>query len=172
MVLRIALDMDDTLAGTLKHVFRMYRRPVPKEWMFYNNNAGGISYEKMMRDIRSTWERHWGEISPMEPGQAAIARKLSELGSIDIVTVGFLGPKFEWLKLHGIKYDEMVSVCKGQDKAKLDYDVFIDDSPANYQSFKEAGKECMLFDAPYNQNVDAEHRIMSLSEAADIIRTL
>ncbi len=170
-MIRIALDLDDTLAGTLIHVFRMYRRPVPKDWMFYGGSSG-ISYEKFMRDIKSTWEKHWGEIRPIEPGQAAIVRKLSELGSIDIVTVGFPGQKAEWLRMHGIPYNEMVPVRKGQDKAKLDYDVFIDDSPANFQAFREAGKRCMLFDAEYNQDVDAEHRIRSLGEAADIIQTV
>ena len=168
MVLRIALDMDDTLAATLKHVFGTYGRPIPTEWMFYKN-GGNISYEKMMRDIKRTWERRWGEIRPIEPGLAAIVEELNGLGKVDIVTVGFQEQKAEWLRLHGIKYDELVPVRDGRDKAKLDYDVFIDDSPANYQSFLEAGKTCILFDAPYNQDIDTIYRIRSLGEAAAII---
>ena len=167
MVLRIALDMDDTLAGTLRHIFRVYRRPVPKIWSFYN--AGSISYDKFMRDVKSTWERHWGEVSPVEPGQAAMVDALREIGTVDIVTVGFPGPKSEWLRLHGVQYDEMVSVREGKDKAKLDYDIFIDDSPANFQSFKEAGKQCILFDAEYNRSVRTEFRIKSLAEAASMV---
>ena len=168
MVLRIALDMDDTLTATLRHVFGTYGLPIPTEWMFYNS-GGNISYEKMMRDIKRTWERRWGEIRPIEPGLAAIVEKLNGLGKVDIVTVGFPEQKAEWLKLHGIQYDELVPVRDGRDKAKLDYDVFIDDSPANYQSFKEAGKTCILFDAPYNRDINTEHRIKSLGEAAAII---
>lgn len=170
MVLRIAVDMDDTLAGTLRHVFRMYRRPIPNTWRFYD--SGGISYEKLMRDIKSTWTRHWGEIAPMEPGQFGAMNDLNGLGTVDIVTVGLAGPKTEWLKLHGIRHNEVVEVRDGRDKAKLDYDVFIDDSPVNFQAFKEAGKCCVLFDAEYNQDIDTEFRVRSLAEAVCVIRSL
>lgn len=165
---KIALDMDDTLAGTIRHVFAMYRRPVPKIWQFSNV----MLYEKFMQDIKRSWEMHWGQIRPMEPGQAGMVRTIAGLGTIDIVTIDFLGQKAEWLKLHGIRCHDMVSVRRGEDKATLDYDVFIDDSPVNFQAFKEAGKPCVLFDAPYNRNVDAEYRITSLGQAAAMIRRM
>ncbi len=92
------------------------------------------------------------------------------MGRVDIVTVGFPDQKSKWLKLHGIEYDGLVQVRAGGDKAKLDYDIFIDDSPVNFQAFEEAGKPCILFDAPYNKSIDAEYRITSLWQAADMIR--
>ena len=164
--LKIALDMDDTIAGTIRHVFAVYRKPAPKIWQFSNV----MLYEKFMRDVKISWEMHWGQIRPMEPGQAGMVRNIAEFGEVDIVTVDFPGQKAEWLKLHGIRYHDMVSVRRGQDKAALDYDVFIDDSPVNFQAFKEAGKPCVLFDAPYNLDVDAEYRITSLDQAADVLR--
>ena len=171
MTFSIALDMDDTLAGTFKHLFRMYRRPVPTTWLFYND-SGNISYDKFMRDVKNTWYRHWGEISPIESGQAAVVKDLCTIGTVDIVTVGFPESKAEWAKMHRIRYNEMISVSSGHDKAKLDYDVFIDDSPVNFQAFKEAGKQCILFDAEYNRDVDAKYRIKSLKEAPAIVRKM
>ena len=162
---KIAVDMDDTLAGTVKHVFRMYRKPMPQTWQM-----PGISHEKFIRDVRITWEKHWGELAPLEPGQPRIMRELCGIGIVDIVTVGLAGPKGEWLKMHGLEHDEVVTVLAGHDKAKLDYDVFIDDSPVNFQAIREAGKTCILFDATYNRDVDAEFRIMSLAEAVPLVR--
>lgn len=171
MTFRIALDMDDTLAGTLRHVFRMYKRPIPKTWSFYNENDS-ITYDKFIRDIKNIWTKHWGEISPMESGQSAIVKSLREIGTVDIVTVGFPELKAEWARMHGIQYNNLISVNNGTDKASLNYDVFIDDSPVNFQVCKEAGKQCILFDAEYNQDIDARFRIKSLKEAIDIARKL
>ena len=171
MTFRISLDMDDTLAGTLRHLFRMYRRSMPTTWLFYNEQ-GGIQYNKFIQDVKNTWYRHWGEISPIESGQAAVVKELCTIGTVDIVTVGFPEPKAEWARMHGIRHNELISVNSGQDKANLDYDVFIDDSPVNFQAFKEAGKQCILFDAEYNQDVDAKYRIKSLKESVNIVRSL
>ena len=171
MTFSIALDMDDTLAGTLRHLFRMYKRPIPTTWLFYND-SNNIQYSKFIRDVKNTWYRHWGEISPVESGQAAVVKELSTIGTVDIVTVGSPESKAEWARMHGIQHNELISVNSGQDKAKLDYDVFIDDSPVNFQAFKEAGKQCILFDAEYNQDVDAKHRIKSLKEAPAIVRKM
>ena len=165
MEFKIAVDMDDTLAGTVKHVFHMYRKPMPQEWQM-----PGISHEKFIRDVRITWERHWGELAPVEPGQPKVMRELCNIGIVDIVTVGLAKPKKAWLKMHGLEHNEVVEVFSGADKAKLDYDVFIDDSPVNFQAIKEAGKKCILFDATYNRDVDAEFRIRSLAEAVPLVR--
>ena len=168
MEFKIAVDMDDTLAGTTKHVFRMYRKPMPQTWHF--NAGNGISKEKFIRDVKSTWERRWGELAPVEPKQAGVMQVLNRIGTVDVVTVGLAGPKKEWLKMHGVEYNELVVVLAGRDKAKLDYDVFIDDSPENFQAIEEAGKRCILFDARYNQDVDAEYRIRSLAAAVPLVR--
>ena len=171
MTFRIALDMDDTLSGTLRHLFKRYRRPVPTTWLFYNDSRS-IESTKFIRDIKNTWYRHWGEISPVESGQAKAVKELGELGTVDIVTVGFPEPKAEWAKMHSIRYNKLVSVNHGTDKAGMDYDIFIDDSPVNFQAFEEAGKTCILFDAEYNRNVKAKYRIKSLKEAVDIVRKI
>ena len=79
-----------------------------------------------------------------------------------------------WLEHNGIKYNEYVAVPDGRDKANLDYDVFIDDSPHNATRMVTKGRNVLLYDQPWNKSIkDAKvTRIKKLAEAADIISNL
>ena len=166
--LKIALDMDDTLANVVSTLFAWYRLPPPTTWLF--ESTRGISLEKFMRDLRRLWLKRWGIIPPMESGLAASVRRIVEQGHrVDIVTVDFAEKKGLWLNLHNIPFHEVVNVVRGEDKAGLDYDVFIDDSPNNHAAFMEAGKNSIVYTRPWNLHVQAGYRIRSMAEAAEMI---
>ncbi|MFQ5940550.1 MAG: hypothetical protein ACE5KA_02480, partial [Nitrososphaerales archaeon] len=66
------------------------------------------------------------------------------------------------------------AVADGRDKADLDYEVFIDDSPHNVEIIATKGRNVLLYEQPWNKSVkDARIiRIKKLGEAADIISNL
>jgi hypothetical protein len=73
-----------------------------------------------------------------------------------------------WLKFHGIVYENYVSVIDGTLKADLDYDLFIDDSPLNAEKFLEKKKNFFLFSQPWNRHISTKsQRIFSLSDAVN-----
>ena len=166
--LKIAVDMDETLANVVGTIFAMYRLPPPITWRFEGTRS--IPMAKFMRDIKTLWLRRWGSIPPMERGLAGHMRAIADMGHmVDVVTVDFREKKTQWLNLHGIPFHDVVSVGRGEDKAGLDYDMFIDDSPDNHEAFMKAGKDSIVYERPWNRHVQTGYRIRSMSEAADMI---
>ena len=78
-----------------------------------------------------------------------------------------------WLELHGITYNNYVSVIDGFMKAELDYDVFIDDSPLNVLNFLKNKKMALVYSQPWNHDLPdpAMHQISNLSEAIKILKS-
>jgi uncharacterized HAD superfamily protein len=68
-----------------------------------------------------------------------------------------------------------IEIISKSEKAGLEYDLFIDDSPITALSVSKKGKICLLYDQPWNRNVhDNDNnniiRINRLSEAASYIK--
>jgi len=97
-----------------------------------------------------------------------ITKDLAEFGQVDIVTARELSTDNfvkNWLKLHGVTFENYVSVIDGTMKADLDYDLFIDDSPLNAKIFIENKKNFLIYSQPWNMHITTSKRISSLSEA-------
>ena len=76
-----------------------------------------------------------------------------------------------WLGKHELNFDKVVFV-KGSDKWQVDVDYLIDDSPANYNYWKngrQGDDDFILLDRPYNQKIKPKHRVSNLKEAEGII---
>ena len=76
-----------------------------------------------------------------------------------------------WLGKHEINFDRIV-FAKGKDKWQVDVDYLIDDSPKNYEYWKQGRQDdddFILLDRPYNQKVKPKHRVSNLREAEGII---
>ena len=60
---------------------------------------------------------------------------------------------------------------EGIEKSRLDYDVFIDDSPLNAKSMLEEGKSVILYSQPWNTSFEDDRvtRIHELKNAVPII---
>ena len=116
-------------------------------------------------------------IPPTETNLSATTFELSQIGKVDIVTARdeSTHPSVQnWLKSKKISYRNYVGVPQGLEKTKLDYDLFIDDSPINAKSMLDAGKQVILYSQPWNFkfNDPRAKRIFQLKEAIPIIKTL
>ncbi len=180
--MKIALDVDGVLADIifvwLDHYNKTNNKSLSKkdtiQWDFWKN----LGYDKyrFYEDLSNCWSR-WMDVPPMEQDIAIATEKLQSVGIVDIVTArDAASTKYvkEWLKHNEIKYNDYVAVMRGRDKAALDYDVFIDDSPLNIVGIASQGKHALLYDQPWNQSINNSGvvRIKKLEEAVDVISDL
>jgi 5'(3')-deoxyribonucleotidase len=76
-----------------------------------------------------------------------------------------------WLGKHELNFEKVI-MAKGKDKWRVDVDYLIDDSPANYNYWKDGRQDTdgfILLDRPYNQKIKPTHRVFDLREAERII---
>ena len=180
--MKIALDVDGVLADIifvwLEEYNKMHNGSLTKkdtiQWDFWKN----LGYDKyrFYDDLSRCWSR-WTEVPPMEQEIAGATEKLQSVGIVDIVTArDAASTKYvkQWLEHNRIEYNNYVAVMRGRDKAALDYDVFIDDSPLNIVDIASKGKHALLYDQPWNQSINDSTivRIKKLEEAVNIISDL
>ncbi|MFT7475202.1 MAG: 5'-nucleotidase [Verrucomicrobiales bacterium] len=74
----------------------------------------------------------------------------------------------EWLDAHRIPYRD---ICFLGNKPDVGADVYIDDGPHNIVQLRSAGFNAIVFDQPYNQDLDGP-RARSWSELEDMVMSL
>lgn len=156
--MRIAQDFDGCLAHTMgrwvqvantRKNWHLTMADIDR-WAFYEK--WGMSVDEAFSIFDECW-RNWERLKPMEHDLNIKTAEMMELGEVDIVTS--IDAKheesiFEWLKFHGIKYNNLVH---RSNKHELPYDVYVDDSPINAQKLLDAGKIILLYDQPWNRGV-------------------
>lgn len=180
--MKIALDLDGVLADIIhpwiENHNKQYKKSINKEdinqWDFWRKI--GLDKYEFYRQLSNSWER-WKDVPPTENDIASAVDRLHSLGRVDIVTARdkeSTNNVINWLEHNGIKFNEYVSVFDGRDKAKLDYDVFIDDSPHNVERMDSKGSNVLLYDQPWNREVNSRKiiRIKKLIESINIISDL
>jgi len=180
--MKIALDVDGVLADIiyvwLEQYNKSHKKSITKEdivrWNFWKE-LGFDKYE-FYEELSSCWSR-WLEVPPMEQGIADAVENLHSVGTVHIVTArDMASTKYvkQWLEHNGINYTDYVPVLRGRDKADLDYDIFIDDSPQNVIGIASKGKNALLYDQPWNRSVSDPKivRIRKLQEAMNVISGL
>lgn len=179
--LRIGLDVDGVLADVI-HTWldlnNKIRSAISKEeiseWNFWERY--GIDKYDFYKELSLCWQT-WHKIPSTEENLSATASNLSHLGEVDIVTAREKSTHTyvkSWLSSQKIIYKNYVGVPEGIEKTKLDYDIFIDDSPINAKSMLDAGKSVILYNQPWNRsfNDPRAKRIFQLKDAIPIIKTL
>src|SRR6478609_4708516 len=167
MKLRIALDVDGVLADVIE------------SWLSYSNkirpaiSKSQISEFDFYNELSICW-KSWESIPTTENNIAHATTQLSNLGTVDIVTARDESTHNDvknWLKLHKINFKNYVGVLEGIEKSRLDYDVFIDDSPLNAKSMLDEGKSVILYSQPWNTSFEDDRaiRIHELKNAVPII---
>jgi 5'(3')-deoxyribonucleotidase len=71
-----------------------------------------------------------------------------------------------WLDAHQLPYRDL---CFIGDKPNVGADLYVDDSPANIVSLREAGRAAIVFDQPYNQHL-AGPRARSWDDVLTLVR--
>ncbi len=179
--MRIALDVDGVLADVI-HCWLLYNNKIRStilkseisEWDFWKNH--NIQKFDFYTELSLCW-KSWKDIPPTESNISDTTRKLSELGTVDIVTAREESTHDyvkNWLKFHDVSFKNYVGVLEGVEKAKLDYDIFIDDSPLNAHSIIDQEKLVILYTQPWNTNFDDSRvvRIRKLENAISIINKI
>jgi uncharacterized HAD superfamily protein len=180
--MKIALDVDGVLADIIlvwiNEYNKKYGKSISKEtirhWDFWREL--GVDKDEFYYQLSNCWSQ-WKEVPPMEKDIANAVNELHSVGTVDIVTArDHASTKYviNWLEHNSIKYNEYVAVPDGRDKANLDYDVFIDDSPHNAVRMASRDRNVLLYDQPWNKSVDDTKivRIKRLAEATEIISNL
>lgn len=180
--MKIALDVDGVLADIIlvwiNEYNRKYNKSITREtirnWDFWKEL--GVDKYEFYYQLSNCWSQ-WKNVPPMESNIAEVVAKLNSMSVVDIVTARDQDSTrhvIDWLEYNKIKYNEYVAVPDGRDKANLDYDVFIDDSPHNAMRMAAKGRSVLLYDQPWNKSISNSKimRIKKLHEAVDIISTL
>jgi len=180
--MKIALDVDGVLADIIhlwiENYNKQYNKSISKkdinQWDFWRNI--GLDKYEFYRQLSNSWEQ-WKDVPTTENDIASAVDRLHSLGRVDIVTARdkeSTNYVINWLEHNGIKFNEYVAVLDGRDKAKLDYDVFIDDSPHNVERMASKGSNVLLYDQPWNRDVNSRKiiRIKKLIESINIISAL
>ena len=173
--MRIALDVDGVLADVISSWLSYNNEIRPtiiksqiSEWDFWKNHE--INKFDFYNELSICWGS-WENIPPTENNIANATTQLSNCGTVDIVTARDESTHESvknWLKLHQIKYKNYVGVMEGIEKSRLDYDVFIDDSPLNAKSMIEQGKSVILYSQPWNVSFE-DHRAKRIHELKNAV---
>jgi 5'(3')-deoxyribonucleotidase len=174
---RIALDFDSTLASITDVAFDLLCGPDHdygyddiEDWTWGFREFGKEAY---LSALWHGWTIRPEEVQPLEHDLDESVAALRDVGEVDIVTahpnhLGITKGKKEWLARNGIEYDNFVVVEPDSTKAKMDYNVYIDDKPALPEMVAEHNPQAQVYvrDWPYNEGVDGHyHRVASVSEA-------
>jgi len=179
--LRIGLDVDGVLADVIQ------------SWLSYNNKIRETIYKSEIyewdfwkkfkidkfdfyKELSTCWAS-WQNIPTTENDISTATAELSKLGTVDIVTAreeSTHNHVKNWLESKKIVYKNYVGVMEGLEKTKLDYDIFIDDSPINAKSMLDGGKSVILYTQPWNLGFGdlRAKRIYKLKDAVSAIKTL
>lgn len=89
------------------------------------------------------------------PGAREMLRTLVRAGwEIELVTARpahVRGITEDWLAAHGVPYDVLHFAA---DKDTIRADLYLDDKPAHVEALREAGFPAVIFNQPWNQDVD------------------
>ena len=162
--MNIAVDIDGTLANTPKKWIEIFNRDYAAKYRglqlsytqlteFHFYKKFGITHDDLYRIFAKCWKSPY-MIEPTEFMLGQKTRKMSELcGTLDIVTANNPTKRRyleAFLQRHKIRYQEIIFE---ENKERLDYDIFIDDSPINAARIFDAGKSVFLYNQPWNRNV-------------------
>lgn len=165
--MRIAIDLDGVLANSMKTWLKIWYEETGQlmkfeelnEWFFWRKL--GIDEETFVRILNKAWIR-WIEIPPTEDDIDGKVYKLKTLGSVDIVTARPKSTKeyaLKWLNYYKISFDKYVWTRNSLAKAKLRYDVYIDDSPSMIEALENTGKLLLLYAQPWNRDVQEKENV-------------
>ena len=176
--MKIALDVDGVLADVIESWLtynNKIRTTITKsqilEWDFWKNH--NIDKFDFYKELSICW-KSWKNIPPTEDDIASATSQLSDRGTVDIVTARDESTHDyvkNWLKFHKINFRNYIGVIEGVEKCRLDYDVFIDDSPLNAKSMLGTGKSVILYTQPWNMSFEDPRatRIHKLQNAVSVI---
>ena len=181
--MKISLDVDSVLADVMVVWNIIYNKEYDKKLKKEDINAWdfwkklNLSRKEFNDIFTKTWNQ-WNTIPPTEENLGSKVKELSNLGIVDIVTgrsKETVPQVKEWLKKENIIYNKFIRVSSNALKGNLPYDVFIDDSPYNIIDAAKRNKFSLIYDQPWNQEINTNQnifRVNDITEAIQIIKDL
>lgn len=158
---KIALDIDEVIAGFTPAWCHKWSLPTPTAW-YFDDISGKFATMKEADTLNDFYLNHIHPLCdpkdiPFEPHCYITSRPVSS----EITE--------EWLQKHGFPKRPVYTVGSNCSKVeafkKSGADILVDDKYETYDEFSRAGLCCYLFDAPHNHRYDVGYRrIKSLSE--------
>jgi len=180
--LRIGVDLDGVLAEAMVVWCDLYNKRYGGSLRFEDIRAWEvwrivkITRDQFFRLLDDAW-LEWERMPPTEEGVGEQMRVLREFGTVDVVTgrsMRTLSQAKEWLRAHAISYDRFVRTESTLGKIRLDYNVFVDDSPKLMERIASRSTVLgILYTRPWNREArmpSVIRRANSWSEVAPIVR--
>lgn len=168
MALRVAVDLDGVLADTMVTFCKILNQRHSTHFTvnsFVQWNAWRIAHitkDEFFRTLDKAWFE-WKNIPPVKENIGEEVGRIRGFGHIDIVT----GRSQEtvqaakaWLEKYKVPYETFVRTAGTKAKAKLNYDVFIDDSAELMALIASSlDRWGILYRQPWNRNTTDMRRI-------------
>jgi len=180
--LRIGVDLDGVLAEAMVVWCDLYNKRYGGSLTFEDIRAWEvwrivkITRDQFFRLLDDAW-LEWERMPPTEESVGEQMRLLREFGTVDVVTGRSMrtgSQAKEWLRAQAISYDRFVRTESTLAKIRLDYDVFVDDSPKLMERIASRSTVLgILYTRPWNREAHMPsviRRANSWSEVPSIVR--
>ncbi|MAM42460.1 MAG: hypothetical protein CMO13_03895 [Thaumarchaeota archaeon] len=179
-ILRIAIDLDGVLADASKIWIRLLRQrfeiTIKKEdvdeWDIYRKL--GISRKEFEDVFNDAW-KEWELVEETEENLFQKINLIKNLGKTDLVTARnqkTMNDVMKWLEEKKIKFDNIIVVGEFESKAKLDYDIFIDDSPIQITEMANSGKLSLLYMQPWNTYIKERNNLIKIKNFEEVEKVI
>ena len=159
---RIALDLDGVCynySATACHLLNS-NKGYNLDWT-ETNSWGWLQDQVKKEDWRWLWNegvkkglfRYGHLIKGAEEG----VQELAKLGKIVVVTsrpTAAIQDTIDWLSFMRFPVAELHILSHGQNKAEIKPDIAIDDGPKNIKDYYAADIPCIVYDTPYNKDIN------------------
>jgi uncharacterized HAD superfamily protein len=182
--MRIAVDLDGVLADTITEFCeilnqRKFTDFTPEDIVKWEAwQLTGLTRNEFLRTLDQAWFE-WEKIPPTERNLTEKVRELKRYGTVDVVTgrsSRTVSQAISWLRKQSIPYDDFVRTESTRAKAKLPYDVFIDDSADLMQLIaSRLDGWGIMYTQPWNRRVGPMPRIFRAEhwdEIPDILKAI
>jgi 5'-nucleotidase len=185
MVYTIGLDLDGVSAhyyrGISADIHQMLGTPLDQmaKIPYYSlyKSGWGFTSEEHFREIhgKAVDTGLYERLDPFEGVSEALWRLSDDGFEIHVITSRFVNhgqnakvvaQTVAWLDEHNIPFRD---ISFTRDKRRIMADIYIDDSPSNIVSLREAGRHVLTFDAEYNRDIDGP-RAANWAEAEKYVR--
>jgi uncharacterized HAD superfamily protein len=137
-----------------------------------------IQRDEFFRLLDDAWLQ-WERIPATEQDVGEQIKLLHDFGTVDVVTgrsTRTVASAKEWLRAHSIPYDRFVRTESTLAKIRLDYDVFVDDSPALMRYIASRSTALgILYTRPWNRDTQIPtvvRRVTRWAEIPPIVRAV
>jgi uncharacterized HAD superfamily protein len=177
LVLRIAVDLDGVLADTMVTFCRILNRHHSTQFTvdsFVQWKAWRIAHiteSEFFRTLDEAWFE-WETIPPVSNDIVEAVGRIHCFGRVDVVTgrsQRTVKAALAWLHEQKIPYDRFVRTASTRAKARLSYDVFVDDSPDLMSLIASSlNRVGILYTQPWNRKARERGRIFRVESWKEI----